>query len=492
VSTNAFALAVRRARNERTLRTRIAQYLQSHGLLITLVCVYALVLIARLTSQISQDSWLELVAGREIARHGIPAHDALTQWTLGKRWIDQQWLAQLLSYWIYRVGGLALLGLVHVASITSAVGLAVRAAGRFGARARTKAWLLVAAAGPIMFTVPNVRTQSFVYPLFVVVLALLVAHARTPSPRVFFVLPLLVLWANLHGSVAVAAALTILCAVCSARRSPLRSLLLALGAASAPFATPWGFAIIGYYHDTLLNPVFKQVVTEWQPTTLQLITVPLYVAAAAMVWIVAQQWRKMSWFEISASLALVALSMTAIRNGVWLGLGMIILLARALDAALGTRELAVRRLNLLLATTVLAAVALGIIRIGAAGERPFERNFPAPAVGVVQRAAADDPRALIFANEHWADWLLFRVPALRGRVAYDARFELLDAKQLVSIYAWRNQLGEKWQRPAARDALIVLDLSSERLTAQVLLHEHLHPLYRDGRIVVLSRTRTSP
>jgi hypothetical protein len=44
------------------------------------------------------------VSGREVAQHGLPHHDSLTLWTLGARWIDQQWLGQLFYYGLARRG----------------------------------------------------------------------------------------------------------------------------------------------------------------------------------------------------------------------------------------------------------------------------------------------------------------------------------------------------------------------------------------------------
>ena len=46
-------------------------------------------------SPIAGDSWLALVGGREIVRHGLPSHDTLSALGHGRQWIDQAWLGQL-------------------------------------------------------------------------------------------------------------------------------------------------------------------------------------------------------------------------------------------------------------------------------------------------------------------------------------------------------------------------------------------------------------
>src|SRR3954471_10093235 len=80
------------------------------------------------------------------------------------------------------------------------------AARRLGGSSRAVA-LVAAAAVPQLAQDWQLRAQSFAYVLFVAVLALLVADQRRASSRVLWCLPLLVLWANLHGSVAVGALL---------------------------------------------------------------------------------------------------------------------------------------------------------------------------------------------------------------------------------------------------------------------------------------------
>src|SRR6185312_8153224 len=51
------------------------------------------------------------------------------------------------------------------------------------------------------------RPQSFTYLLFVVVLELVLRDERRPSRRIYLAFPVLALWANLHGSVVLGAAL---------------------------------------------------------------------------------------------------------------------------------------------------------------------------------------------------------------------------------------------------------------------------------------------
>src|SRR5438093_1585951 len=83
------------------------------------------------------DSWMTLVSGREIVRHGLPHSDPLTVWSLGGRWIDQQWLAQLFWYGVERATGLAGVALLGALIVAGTFALAMTASRLLGASARS-------------------------------------------------------------------------------------------------------------------------------------------------------------------------------------------------------------------------------------------------------------------------------------------------------------------------------------------------------------------
>src|SRR3954452_1974174 len=172
-------------------------------------------------TQVTQDGWLTLVSGRQLVDHGLFAPDSLTILTHGQHWIDQQWLAQLTFYGLASAGGFKLAMLVHFGLVIGSVGFALAVARKRGAGPLSTAWvgalsILVAAWGWQM------RSQNLAYPLFVGVLALLMFDRGKLSRRVFWVLPMLVLWANLHGSVLIGTLLVCVYAATSALQA-LRS-----------------------------------------------------------------------------------------------------------------------------------------------------------------------------------------------------------------------------------------------------------------------------
>jgi hypothetical protein len=471
-----------------SLVSRIEEFLRAEGLLVGLVAVVAGISLTRLAREVTQDTWLSLLGGRVIAHSGLHP-DSLTYFSKGMPWIDQQWLAHVLLYGIYSLGGLVLVCLVGVASGGAALAGAIGYARRRGATARSVAWVVAASALPFFVGAGNIRTQILVLPLFVAVLGLLLEDLRSPSRRVFLVLPLLLLWANLHGSVVVPATLVLLRAAIGFRESAVRrrSLGLVVGAVAACLVTPYGLDIFGYYRRTLLNPSFHSFVAEWRPLSLGVRTAPIMILGAVSIWLLARHVRRLGLFQVLAQLLLVVLAFAAVRSAVWLGLGSIMLLTPALDAELDHREFPNRRINLLIGITGAAFAMLAVVTVISRGTPALAAAFPARAGDVVAREAGTGGN--VMADERFGDWLMFQEPALVGRVGYDASFEQLSAKQVLTIIEWKDLITGHWQEATRGAKVIVLSLPNDKNLVRAYRHDPtLQERYADSRVAVFVRS----
>ena len=103
------------------------------------------------------------------------------------------------------------------------------------------------------------RAQTAALPLFAGVLWLLVdASRRGARRRTLLVLPLLVIWANLHGSVVLGAGLAVLLGVVELVRGGGRWIPLALVVLSplCVLASPYGWKLVAYYDLMLVDAPF--------------------------------------------------------------------------------------------------------------------------------------------------------------------------------------------------------------------------------------------
>src|SRR5687767_2930637 len=116
--------AVRRIAEEEYI---LVVLLAGFGLIFLLIFPQALIV---------NDSWLNLMAGREVVENGLPSRDEITVYGMGATWTDQQWLAQVFMYGTHSLGGFALLSIAAAAFVVAAFSIAAAAARQLGAGPR--------------------------------------------------------------------------------------------------------------------------------------------------------------------------------------------------------------------------------------------------------------------------------------------------------------------------------------------------------------------
>ena len=487
---------------------QLRQRLADESLLLLIFALYAAMRIAALPGQVGQDTWLTLLAGREVVERGLPSVETYTVIAGGAEWVDQQWLGQAIFYGAETIGTLkAAMGL-HGLLVTGALAAALVAARAVGGTSRNVARIALLAVVPILLTTWYMRAQSLVYLLFIGVLWLLIADARSPSRRVLLVLPLLALWANIHGSVVLGAGLVGLLALTSVVRTRPpgvdlaavpRAAVLGVGAWLCLFVSPDAPDLPGYYRDTVANPDFGRLVTEWAPSTPRPMTAPFYVLAFATVWILARHTRRATSFEIVALVLLLIGGMLAIRSITWFAFAALMILPGLLDAVRERSSSdAPEALRLAVGIAACAGVVASLISFLARPPASFEEETYPRALATSIARAAEDPSSTVYASTRYADWLLWKYPWLAGRVAYDVRFELLPGTELLRIYQFLSQVGQDWEKHAAGYSIIVLPrdrgigTKEAPPTYRVLLAMgglRLH--YRDEDSVVLVRTASA-
>ena len=395
---------------------RLRSILETSPFPILLVSLAGIVLLTVFgPSLVVGDTWLTLVAGREIAEHGLPRVEHVTLLGEGATWTDQQWLAQLAFYGAHQLAGMRLVVVADVLLVLLALALAVGAARSSGASSRSTflIGLLAVLAGPWGWTI---RAQSTALPLFTGLLWLLVDAARTGvRRRTLLALPLLVLWANLHGSVVLGAALTMLLAgVTLVRRrgaEPLLPALLLVGAPLCVLATPYGWDIVAYYDLMLVDAPFADILREWQWSSPSATTALFWLLAAAAVGLLARR-RCRSRLDLFALLVLAVTfvgAVQAVRGVIWFALACAAILPVALDGILTRPDPSSRRVNLAISLAGLAGLVAALLVAVARPPAWFEQEWPDERVAAI-RAATRDPSTRLFATDGTADWAIWRIP----------------------------------------------------------------------------------
>jgi hypothetical protein len=166
--------------------------------LVVAACIYALLLAVGNRLLNDPDSFWHLVIGRWMVEHGaVPRVDMFSFTLAGAPWIAKEWLSQLLYAGAHALGGWVAVVVLAAASTALAFGLLARFLSERVPPIPTLA-LTVAAA---LLTAPHLvaRPHALALPILVAWVAGLVAAADARRAPSFALLPLMALWANLHG-----------------------------------------------------------------------------------------------------------------------------------------------------------------------------------------------------------------------------------------------------------------------------------------------------
>ena len=147
---------------------------------------------------------------------------------------------------------------------------------------------------------------------------------------------------------------------------------------------------------------------------------------------------------------------------IWFALAAAAILPVALDGLLTKKDIAAPKLNRIISLAALAGLAVAALAFVARPASWFVSEWPEARVAAV-REATRDPNVRVWATDGTADWLLWRIPDLRGRLAYDVRFELYDQPTLDRHRRLRAPAGATG---AARSTAIASSSSTSAATSR--------------------------
>jgi hypothetical protein len=252
------------------IRHSVGEFLQTRKLFVLVLALGLFVLASRNVTD--PDVWWHLRTGEMIVQtHHAPHFDPYSYTRAGQPWIDHEWLSEVLIYLLLRAGGWS--GLIMFFA-------AVVAAAHLLAFARSPGKPYVAGVVTLLgaFTAApswGVRPQMLTLLLASLVLWLLERSHRTPR-LVWWMVPLTLLWANLHAGWALGIGFGILFAMGEALDAAfgfrswtevgerLRRLIPVLVLSLAVVAiNPYGARLYAYPFQTLHSRTMLNYISEW-------------------------------------------------------------------------------------------------------------------------------------------------------------------------------------------------------------------------------------
>jgi hypothetical protein len=218
------------------------------------------------------DTYSHIALGRWVLEHrAVPFVDPFSQTMRGEHWVAFEWLSQVAYASAQSLGG----WLAVVALAAAAVALAFGLLTRFLLRQWPPVPALIAVLAAFVLASPHIlaRPHVLALPLMVAWVAALIRAVDEKRAPPWHMLPLMILWANLHGSFTFGLAM-IGAAACEAlwnaphaeRRRVLRQwILFGVLALAAVCINPYGPEIILVTFRTIALGQALSIITEWRP-----------------------------------------------------------------------------------------------------------------------------------------------------------------------------------------------------------------------------------
>jgi hypothetical protein len=372
------------------------------------VTALGLALLAHTVTIGADTLWLVALGGAVVSEgavpHGVPFMAADTG-----HWANVPVLGQLLMFAVDGLGPAALLLTQLVAVALAMIGLGL-SARRLGASGFGTALALVAFVLGQLPALGVVRAQVWSIPLFVLMAALLRQESQHPSRRIWLVVPLVIIWGNLHGAalvgVAAAGAYLLLDRI---RKDPVTSICVGAVMVSGLWVTPASFRSHEYYLGVLGNEAARRGEGLWAPMDLGSAFGWLMVISTVALLIGSLRHRVPIW-EYAVVAGLLVMTFQAARNGIWLAIWLVPRAAVGFGA-LGTgpsRRPVPRRHSLALVAgglALLAVVAIGVNQRSAvvSSDRQTARQI-ASVIGPDRPTLATSPLSELLAVEGVTIW----------------------------------------------------------------------------------------
>lgn len=389
------------------------------------------------------DGFWHIATGRDLLRDGLARADVYAWTAAGAPLASDQWLGQLAFALAYEGGGWR--GVVVLRALAGGAAVTLTALAALTERS-ARPLVAITAAIPallLMRAVWTERPQLLALALFAALILLVRAAWGGERRALWAAVPLLLVWANVHGSYALGLVLLGLAALVLRRPDAVAA---ALAAAGATLLTPAWAATLAAPSSHFLSP--PRYLQEWAVPDL-LAPAGLVLAGTLAAVLATALLGRASPREAVILLPVVFISLSAARHAPYLAIAAApFLAAHAPAAARGFAELVRSRIPelaparparaLTAVSLALAALSLALVPL-VAPARPDLRAYPEAALPALR------PGAGLFHEYDWGGFLILRAPATKvfidGRLAPYVPRVVNDYTTIVEAHAgWRETI----------------------------------------------------
>jgi len=351
--------------------------------------VYTLLLVGGTRLLSDSDTYWQMAVGQWILDHHVlPRVDIYSFTRTGEPWTSSSWLAQVLFAGSYRIAGWT--GPIVLASTCIAATFALLA-WILGRRIpQTYAIAITLASLVLSLGHFLARPHVLVLPVMLAWTYGLMSASERREPPSFWLLPLMSLWANLHGGFVFGLALVGAFAIDAlwnadaAQQRPLalRWALFGFGALIACCAVPYGWGSILAAHKILDLGELLHLIYEWMPADFSSLGA-FEMSILALIAGALYSGVKLSPPRIALVLGLLHMALSHVRNAEIFALLLPIVVLTPVSSQFALQPAWLARMTVPLASAAMVVVMLGAATwafAARAGFAPPENQSPAAAV----------------------------------------------------------------------------------------------------------------
>jgi hypothetical protein len=448
------------------------------------------------------DIFWHLVTGQwMVDHHQIVSKDLFTFTVAGQRWIDPEYLTEIVAYLFFKVGGLTAVSLLFGAvSFVGFILIWVRV--RLEHANLVIAAVLIGIAGLGGVEVWGPRPQMVTFTFTCLEVLWLDRYLRGKSRAIYWLPLVMIVWANLHGGflfglvpVGIAAFVE---AVHWARRVDgdvhkrrTRNLLLVLvGCVAAAVVNPNGIHLYGYVIQPQFSAVQQSFIAEWQSPNFHVLEERGFEVMLLLVPL-AFMFRRPSLWDVCLTLAVSYLALSAVRHS---ETPMLIWSFTAgwerMDLANRVRQwMAPRGREMLAGAAAIFAIAVlgtGYFVHSTLGHqaRATAANFPVGASNWL--AAHPDVGTRMFDQYGWGGYLIYRFYPDPNRRVFSFGEATLLGNTIMQEVADVETGNPDWQQIFARwDIDYVVDVPEAPEVLALEVDPQWTRVYDDGLAVIM-------
>ena len=430
------------------------------------VLFFMLLIFAAAARPISDpDFWWHLRTGQYIAEtKTIPYTDMFSTLRFGSEWVTHEWLSEVLMYSIFRVAGFAGLIIFFALIITTAFWTTYRLCLKRTGQPYIAGLVTILCAAATMPTW-GVRPQMFSILFAGVFLVILDKYCGNEKTRlIWWLIPLMVLWVNMHAGFAAGIALigiTVVGLALDARirhKDSVSSIFLRIRrlclvgvlAGTAVLLNPNGLRIYSYPIETLKSQAQMRYIQEWRTPNFQDPTfLALLILILLMFCVLALPNKRPRPSEMLIVIATLAATLRSARNVPFFALVAAPTLASQLWSWFSVHRKSKSSgfapvLSVLIFVILPAIVAVISVRRAVARQPQVEaENFPVAAVEFIKSQNISQP---IYNEYHWGGYLIWKLYP-QYRVYIDGRADVYGDAIMEEFFvvhdgeqAWRTPL----------------------------------------------------